>query len=95
MTTADVVIVGGGIVGASTAHYLARKGLKGVTLLEREAIASGATGRTGGLVRMHYTNRAETQMALWSRGVFQHCHGGRCHFRRLAAPAADSRAWAW
>ncbi len=72
MTTAETVIIGGGIVGASTAHYLARKGLTGVTLLEREAIASGATGRTGGLVRMHYTNRPETEMALWSRGVFQH-----------------------
>ena len=85
MTTAEAVVIGGGIVGASTAHYLARKGLKGVTLLERDAIASGATGRTGGLVRMHYTNRPETEMALWSRGVFQHWGeliGGESGFRQ-------------
>lgn len=85
MRTAEAVIVGGGIVGASIAHYLARKGLRGVTLLEREAIASGATGRTGGLVRMHYTNRPETEMALWSRGVFQHWGeliGGESGFRQ-------------
>ena len=85
MTTAEAVVIGGGIVGASTAHYLARKGLKGVTLLERDAIASGATGRTGGLVRMHYTNRPETEMALWSRGVFQRWGeliGGESGFRQ-------------
>lgn len=70
-TTAEAVVIGGGIVGASVAHYLAAKGMKGVVLLEKEAIASGATGRTGGLVRMHYANRPETRMALWSRGVFQ------------------------
>lgn len=85
MTTAEAVVIGGGIVGASTAHYLARKGLKGVTLLERDAIASGATGRTGGLVRMHYTNRPETEMALWSRNVFQRWGeliGGESGFRQ-------------
>jgi len=85
MTTAEVVIIGGGIVGTSTAYYLARKGVKRITLIERESIASGATGRTGGVVRMHYANRPETELALWSRGVFQRWGdliGDECGFRQ-------------
>jgi glycine/D-amino acid oxidase-like deaminating enzyme len=47
--TADVVIVGGGIVGASCAYFLARAGLNPV-LLEREHLAWGASGRNAGFV---------------------------------------------
>ena len=42
--TASAVVIGGGIVGSSIAHYLAEKGLKDVVLLERDSIAGGATG---------------------------------------------------
>jgi sarcosine oxidase subunit beta len=83
--TAEAVVIGGGIVGTSIAHYLALKGLKGVVLLERESIASGATGKTGGLVRMHYTNPWEALLALRSREVFANWGeliGGDCGFRR-------------
>ena len=46
---ADVVIIGGGAVGCSTAYHLAKKG-KRVVLCEMNNIASGATGRCGGMV---------------------------------------------
>ncbi|HZA60169.1 MAG TPA: FAD-binding oxidoreductase [Actinomycetota bacterium] len=45
----DVVVVGGGIIGAACAHELARRGV-GVTLLERDELATGASGRNHGLL---------------------------------------------
>ncbi len=48
-SSADVVVIGGGIVGASTCYWLARAGRQ-VVLLERSAAAAGATGRNGGFV---------------------------------------------
>src|SRR6478735_4657753 len=44
---ADVVVVGGGLIGCWTAYWLARAGVA-VTLIERTAISWGATGRNGG-----------------------------------------------
>ena len=48
--TVAVAVVGGGLLGAATCYWLAREGIQ-VALLERAALASGATGRNGGLVR--------------------------------------------
>jgi glycine/D-amino acid oxidase-like deaminating enzyme len=47
---ADVVVIGGGLLGSWTAYWLARNGAS-VTLIERTAISWGATGRNGGFVR--------------------------------------------
>jgi glycine/D-amino acid oxidase-like deaminating enzyme len=47
--SADVVVVGGGLLGVATAYWAARTGVS-VTLLERETLAAGATGRNGGFV---------------------------------------------
>jgi len=52
--TADVVVVGGGIVGCSTAYNLARLGAGKVVLVERGYLASGATGRCGAGMRMQW-----------------------------------------
>ncbi|HJM88150.1 MAG TPA: FAD-binding oxidoreductase [Dehalococcoidia bacterium] len=68
--TAAAVVIGGGIVGTSIAHYLAAKGLSDVVLLERDSVAEHATGKTGGLIRMHYTNPHDAMLALRSREVF-------------------------
>jgi sarcosine oxidase subunit beta len=69
--TADVVVVGGGANGTSTAFHLATLGVKNVVLLEQRQIAAGATGKSGSLVRMHYTNETESRLALASLKVFQ------------------------
>jgi glycine/D-amino acid oxidase-like deaminating enzyme len=58
----DVLVIGGGIVGASTAYELARRGVA-VTLLEAEELASGATGRNLGYVWLH-TRRAGPELDL-------------------------------
>ena len=52
--TADVVVIGGGIIGCSTAYNLARLGAGRVVLVERGYLASGATGRCGAGMRMQW-----------------------------------------
>jgi len=69
--TADVVVVGGGVNGASITYALAARGVK-VILLEKGALASGASGRSSALVRMHYTNEWDSRLAWASFPVFKH-----------------------
>src|SRR2546427_10955686 len=68
---ADVVVVGGGVNGASTAYHLAARGVKNVLLLERRHLGAGGTGKSGALVRMHYTNQAEARLALGRPQIFR------------------------
>ena len=49
MRTSEVVVVGGGVIGASVAFFLAREGVE-VTLLERDALAAGASGAAAGML---------------------------------------------
>jgi len=67
---ADVVVIGGGVIGTSIACALASSGVRRVTLLEKDALASGASGRSSALVRMHYTNEEDARLALASYPVF-------------------------
>ncbi len=69
-TTAEAVIVGGGVIGASAAFHLTSRGLKNVVLCERRWLAAGATGKSGALVRMHYTNEPEARLAHASLPYF-------------------------
>ena len=71
--TADVVVIGAGVVGCSIAYYLAREGLS-VTVLEREAIGSGASAHaTGslGLLGAEFSPGPSFQMARASYAEFQ------------------------
>ena len=70
--TADVLVIGGGVIGASIACALASAGVKRVTLLEQAALAHGASGRSSALVRMHYTNAEDARLAWASFPVFTH-----------------------
>jgi sarcosine oxidase subunit beta len=54
--TADVVVVGGGCIGASVALHLAEQGAGKIVLLEKKAIANGASGKGTGIIRTHYTH---------------------------------------
>src|SRR5258706_7502786 len=73
--TADVVIIGGGIQGASIAWHLARRGATDVVLLEKETLASGCSGRTGGMIRQHYSTDLVTVIAKQGRGFFSTLRG--------------------
>ena len=68
--TADVVVIGGGVNGVSIAYALAARGVKTV-LVEKGALASGASGRSSALVRMHYTNEWDARLAWASFPVFR------------------------
>src|ERR1051325_10949627 len=68
---ADVVVVGGGVVGASTAFHLAARGISRVVLCERHWPAAGASGKSGALLRTHYTNVPEARLAYTSLQYFR------------------------
>ena len=70
--TADAVIVGGGVTGASIAFHLAASGVRHVVVLERRFLASGGTGRSVGIVRQLYPTPETTAMVRRSLHVFQH-----------------------
>jgi glycine/D-amino acid oxidase-like deaminating enzyme len=71
VTTADVVVIGGGANGASTTYQLMKMGVKNVILVERKQLGAGASGKSGALVRMHYTNVPESQLAFESLKIFR------------------------
>ena len=87
MVKPDVVIVGGGVNGVAVAFHLARRGVR-VTVVERDSVAAGPTGRSCGLVRQHYSHPTTARMALESLRVFQRFDelvGGECDFRQTGA----------
>ncbi len=71
--TADVVIIGGGCMGASVAYHLTRRGITNVVLVEREAqLATQSTGRNSGGVRHQFSHEANVRLSIESIGVFEH-----------------------
>jgi sarcosine oxidase subunit beta len=82
--TADVIIIGAGVHGASLAFQLALRGVKPL-VLEKQFVAAGATGRSSGLVRMHYDVMQDSQLAWISFQYFRDWKqmvGGECGFTR-------------
>jgi sarcosine oxidase subunit beta len=70
--SADVVVIGGGVIGVSTAFHLARAGAGKIVLLERRFLGAGASGKSGAVVRMHYSNPYDATLAQLSLPYFQH-----------------------
>lgn len=77
--TADVVVVGGGVVGASAAYHLAAAGAGSVLLLERaDALGTGSTGACAGGFRHQFSSRVNVLLSIESIRMitaFQETHG--------------------
>ena len=74
--TADVVIIGGGCMGASVAYHLTRCGVTDVVLIEREKmLATGSTGRNAGGVRHQFSNEANIRLSIESIGALERFAG--------------------
>jgi glycine/D-amino acid oxidase-like deaminating enzyme len=69
--TADVVIIGAGVMGASIAFNLALRGITNVAVIEKNFIAAGATGKSSACVRQHYSTEVGARMVLRSLEVFR------------------------
>src|SRR5260221_80625 len=84
--TADVVIIGSGIVGSSVAYHLTEQGCKNVLVIEREAHqGKGSTGKSMGGVRAQFTTPVNIQMSLYSINFF-------AEFDEVVGHPADYRA---
>ena len=84
--TADVVIIGGGIVGSSIAYHLAESGCANVLVIEREEKQGlGSTSKSLGGVRAQFATPINIQMSIYSIGVFS-------RFEEITGQTADYRA---
>ncbi|MCL4487198.1 MAG: FAD-binding oxidoreductase [Chloroflexi bacterium] len=83
--TADVVVIGGGCMGASTANHLAQRGAGQVVLLEREKfLGMGSTGRNAGGVRYQFSTEVNVRLSIYSLDIIS-------HFQELFGVSADYR----
>ena len=63
MERAEVVIVGGGVLGASIAYHLGLKGVRDVVVLERDRLGSGSTSRNAGGVRLQFSTEINVRLS--------------------------------
>jgi sarcosine oxidase subunit beta len=68
---ADIVIIGGGVVGCSIAYNLAKLGAKNIILLEKNTLASGSTGRCGAGIRQQFGTKMNCILARESIKIFE------------------------
>jgi sarcosine oxidase subunit beta len=68
---ADVVVLGGGALGASAAFHLRRLGVRDVVLLERDTLASGSTSKSAGGIRTQFADELNVRIALRSLAEFE------------------------
>ncbi len=81
----DAVVIGGGIMGASCGHFLAKAGIGSVTLLEQRTLAAVSTGHSAANVRCSYSKKVTVELALRAMEMFEHDHeelGGSTGFQR-------------
>lgn len=101
-TTADIVIIGGGVIGASAAYYLAQRGMKNIVLLEREEFfGTGATGRCAGGVRYQFSTEVNIKLSLESlpmlerfkEEIGQEIDYQKCGYLLIATNETDARTF--
>lgn len=82
-TSYDVIIVGGGIMGCSSAWHLAQRGQK-IAVFEKGTLGEGPSGKSSAIIRQHYSNEITARMALYSLRFFQNFEqilGESCGFQ--------------
>lgn len=92
----EAVVVGGGVMGTSILYNLVSRGVDRPVLLERATLGSGSTGRSSGIIRMHYSTEVCTRLSWESYQIFTNFDeiiGGEVSFVKtgflvLAPPAA-------
>tara|TARA_B100000029_G_scaffold199859_1_gene198225 strand:+ start:10870 stop:12039 length:1170 start_codon:yes stop_codon:yes gene_type:complete len=60
--SAEIIIIGGGIIGSSLAYHLSKLGIRDICLLEKGELASGSTGDSAAIIRHHYTNEISIRL---------------------------------
>ena len=68
---ADVVVIGGGIIGTATAYNLAKFGRKDVVGLEKGTVCSGSTGRCGAGIRAQWGTEMNCRLGLACLDIFE------------------------
>lgn len=84
-STADIVILGAGVMGTAIAFHLAKRKAGKIVILDKGHVAQGGSGRSSALIRMHYSYPPEVQLALVSLEIFEHWSeevGGDGDFRK-------------
>ncbi len=84
-TTADIIVIGGGIIGCSTAYNLAKQGAQNVVVLERNHVCSGGTAKSCAICRTHYSIPSNRLHAVESLKIFENFKeivGGESGFHR-------------
>ncbi|MBI5477238.1 MAG: FAD-binding oxidoreductase, partial [Deltaproteobacteria bacterium] len=71
-SSAETVIIGGGIVGLSIAYNLAARGVRDLVVLEKGYIASGASGRNGGGIRQQWSTEVNIRLMQESVAICKH-----------------------
>ncbi len=96
---ADAVVIGAGIMGASTAHFLNRLGFGEVALLEKRKICGGSTQYSAAHVRQHYSNEVGIRLAVRGASMFGDAEeelGGPAGFHQIGymlfAPPEEAQA---
>ena len=97
--TADIVILGAGVMGASIAFHLAKRRAGKIVVFDKDHVGRGGSGRSSALIRMHYSFPPEVQLALISLRMFQNWkevvgHPGdfrKTGFVRIVHPNEEAR----
>ena len=95
--SADVIVVGAGVAGASIAFHLSRLGAGDVLVVDRGTAGSGMSSRSSAMIRMHYTFRPEVELAVrsdrmfaaWTELTGQPAFVRRTGFARLVLPGEE------
>jgi len=82
--TADIVILGAGVMGTSIAFHLAQRKAGRIVVIDKDHVGRGGSGRSSALIRMHYSYPPEVQLALVSLRVFQ-------NWQEIVGAAGDFR----